>query len=74
MDRFIFTSRCLKCGMEASESARWYHEHSMLCSCGGQFDSKPFEDAEMFLKGLRQSLPESVRVVPDVGEDSNCNG
>jgi hypothetical protein len=69
MDRFVLTCRCLKCGVEVTEPARWYHVHSMLCSCGGQYDSMPFEDTKMFLKGLRDSLPQTVSIVPYIHED-----
>jgi hypothetical protein len=70
MDRVIVTTRCLKCGEEVIQPLRWLHEHEMLCSCGGEFDSKPIVELILFLGGRRKSPPESIRVVPDVEEES----
>jgi len=74
MDRFVLTCRCLACGEQATEPARWYHEHSMRCSCGGQFDTVPFEELTLFIDGRCQGLPRSVRVVPYIGEDGARDG
>jgi len=67
MDRFVLTCHCSKCGAQATETARWYHEHEMLCSCGGEFDSTPFRELMMFIDGKRGSCPQSVRIISDVG-------
>ena len=72
MDRYVLTCRCLACGHEAIQPARWYHEQSMLCSCGGQFDPIPFEQAAAFIQGRAKALPETVRVISDVQEDSDA--
>jgi len=70
MDRVALTCRCLKCGRKTTETARWYHECEMVCSCGGEIDSAPFREAFLFLSGKLNSLPETVRMSPDIPESS----
>jgi hypothetical protein len=52
--------------VQATETARWYHEQEMRCTCGGEFDSTPFLELMLFIDGKREVCPSSVRTISDI--------
>jgi hypothetical protein len=45
IDTTLCQTHCLKCGKEINHPLRWFDNNEWMCSCGGQFDYKPFVKA-----------------------------